>query len=635
MIDDELRRKGRRRVLRSKRRPGELEGGPRAGRLDQARPPVLMLQRSPESDRPGAAAGLSFAGSSPMPGDPPPTNSGGHAPRGRPRGRLPGGRGRLPRAARRSRPARWRARCPPRRPREPEPLDAILDDYLRLIEPNITHWNHPGFLAYFAITGSGPGILGEALAAALNVNAMLWRTSPAATELEERVCDWLRADDGPAPRTSAATSTTRPRRAAWWPWPPPATACRLEVRAKGLSGRPTRRRSTVYASDQAHSSIDKAAIVLGLGQENVRRVASDEDFRMSVPALEEAIARDRAEGRLPMAVVATAGTTSTTSVDPDRGDRRPLRPGGDLAPRGRRLRRLGRHLPRVPGPDARHRAGGLDRGQSRTSGCSRPSTARCSSCATRRCCSAAFSLVPEYLRTDEPGVTNLMDLGFQLGRRFRSLKLWMVIRAFGVEGPARAHPRALRHGPGAGGVDRGRSRASSWPRRSPSAPSASAPWADGSPRTRTASTSGSSPGSTPPGPFFLSHTSSRAATPCGWRSATSGRPGPTSRRCGTSWSAQRPSCGRDVLGLSLPSGSGCCSDCRTRGGGRRNRRGGGRAGLGDREGGPAGRGRAAQLGKAVLASCESAAGAGRPCLPLRLDVARGRAGAPGSGGPTR
>ncbi|HEY7213194.1 MAG TPA: pyridoxal-dependent decarboxylase, partial [Thermoanaerobaculia bacterium] len=182
-------------------------------------------------------------------------------------------------------------------PEEPEPVETILDDYLRVIEPNLTHWNHPGFFAYFAITGSGPGILGETLAAALNVNAMLWRTSPAATELEERVCEWLaRMMDLPPElrghiNDTASSSSLVALAAARHRLP------ELDVRVKGLSGRPAAPPLTVYASDQAHSSIDKAAIVLGVGQENVRRVASDEEFRMSLPALAEAITRDRAEGR--------------------------------------------------------------------------------------------------------------------------------------------------------------------------------------------------------------------------------------------------------------------------------------------------------------------------------------------------
>ncbi|HKH49067.1 MAG TPA: pyridoxal-dependent decarboxylase, partial [Thermoanaerobaculia bacterium] len=201
-------------------------------------------------------------------------------------------------------------------PALPETMDAILDDYERLIEPNTTHWNHPGFLAYFGITGSGPGIVAEALAAALNNNAMLWRSGPAPTELEERVCDWLRQMmDLPEVfrghiNDTASTSSLVALAAARHRLPG------LDVRVRGLAGRPDAPPLVVYASDQAHSSIDKAAIVLGLGQENVRRVESDAEFRMSFPALAAAVAADRAAGKLPMAVVATVGSTSTTSIDP-------------------------------------------------------------------------------------------------------------------------------------------------------------------------------------------------------------------------------------------------------------------------------------------------------------------------------
>jgi aromatic-L-amino-acid decarboxylase len=319
---------------------------------------------------------------------------------------------------------------PPAPPEQPEPVDRLLDDYSRLIEPNVTHWNHPGFLAYFAISGSGPGILGEALAAGLNVNAMLWRTSPAAVELEERVCDWLRQMLDLPPdfkghiNDTASSSSLVALAAARHRMPG------LEVRTKGLSGQPA---LVVYASDQAHSSIDKACIVLGIGQENVRRVASDAEFRMSVPALEEAIARDRQAGKLPMAVVATAGTTSTTSVDP-------IAAVADLCAR----EGIWLHVDAAYAgsaaicPEYRALMPEIERADSIVVNphkwlftpvdCSilwvkDPALLR-----------AAFSLIPDYLRTDEPWVSNLMDLGFQLGRRFRALKLWMVIRAFGVEG---------------------------------------------------------------------------------------------------------------------------------------------------------------------------------------------------------
>ena len=329
-------------------------------------------------------------------------------------------------------PGEVAAGLPDSPPEAPEPLDRVLDDYRRQIEPNVTHWNHPGFFAYFAISGSGPGIVAEALAAGLNVNAMLWRTSPAAVELEERVCDWLRQmmdlpDDFRGHINDTASSSSLVALA--------AARHRLPVdaRARGLAGRADLPALTVYASDQAHSSIDKAAIVLGVGHDNVRRVASDAEFRMSVPALAQAIASDREAGRLPMAVVATAGTTSTTSVDP-------VEEIADLCAR----EGIWLHVDAAYAgsaaicPELRALMPGLGRADSLVVNPHKWlfTPVDCSVLYVRdpALLRAAFSLVPEYLRTDEPGVTNLMDLGFQLGRRFRALKLWMVIRAFGVAG---------------------------------------------------------------------------------------------------------------------------------------------------------------------------------------------------------
>jgi aromatic-L-amino-acid decarboxylase len=315
----------------------------------------------------------------------------------------------------------------------PERMDAILDDYERLIEPNVTHWNHPGFMAYFGITGSGPGIVAEALAAALNNNAMLWRTGPASTELEERVCDWLRQMiDLPEEfrghiNDTASTSSLVALAAARHRLPG------LDVRVRGLAGRPGLPPLVVYASGQAHSSIDKACIVLGLGQENVRRVETDGELRMSLSALAEAVAADRAAGRLPMAVVATVGSTSTTSIDPVSGI-------ADLCAR----EGIWLHVDAAYAgaaaicPELRALMPGIERADSLVLNPHKWlfTPVGCSVLYVRdqALLREAFSLIPEYLRTDEAGVTNLMDLGFQLGRPFRSLKLWMVIRAYGVEG---------------------------------------------------------------------------------------------------------------------------------------------------------------------------------------------------------
>jgi aromatic-L-amino-acid/L-tryptophan decarboxylase len=331
-------------------------------------------------------------------------------------------------------PGDVRRALPAAPPEAPEAIDAILDDYLRLIEPNVTHWNHPGFLAYFSITGSGPGILAETLAATLNNNAMLWRTGPAPTELEETVCAWLAAMMALPPEfrghinDTASSSSLVALAAARHSLPG------LDVRVHGLAGRPEVPPLTVYCSDQAHSSIDKSAIVLGIGQENVRRIASDGAFRMSLPALAEAVARDRAAGKLPMAIVATVGTTSTTSIDP-------VPEIADLCAR----ERIWLHVDAAYAgsaaicPEYRALMTGIERADSLVVNPHKWlfTPVDCSVLFVRDLAllKGAFSLVPEYLRTGETSdVTNLMDLGFQLGRRFRSLKLWMVIRAFGVEG---------------------------------------------------------------------------------------------------------------------------------------------------------------------------------------------------------
>ncbi|GMV81407.1 MAG: L-2,4-diaminobutyrate decarboxylase [Planctomycetota bacterium] len=321
------------------------------------------------------------------------------------------------------------AQLPAVPPEHAEPAEALLADYARIIEPNLTHWNHPGFMAYFSITGSGPGILGEWLAAGLNVNAMLWRTSPAATELEERVCDWLRqmlslpSDFQGHLNDTASISTMLALAAA-------REAAGLDVRTRGLAGLPP---LTVYSSDQAHSSVDKAAIALGLGLDHLRRIPCDADFRLDVPALERALAADRAAGKLPIALVATAGTTSTTSVDP-------LRALGNIA----RREKLWYHIDAAYAgsaaicPEFRALLDGLELADSVVTNPHKWlfTPVDCSVLLTRKSgvLKAAFALTPEYLRSAETGVTNLNEYGVQLGRRFRALKLWFVIRAFGVEG---------------------------------------------------------------------------------------------------------------------------------------------------------------------------------------------------------
>jgi aromatic-L-amino-acid decarboxylase len=323
-------------------------------------------------------------------------------------------------------PGEFKRMLPAAPPSEGESLDVILDDYSRLIVPNTAHWNHPGFLAYFAITGSAPGIVAEALAASLNLNAMLWRTGPAATELEETVCGWLR-DLMQLPPSfaghitdTASTSTLVALAAARH------SLSGLAIRERGLAGRPDVPPLVVYASDQAHSSVDKAAIVLGLGHENVRRVASDANFRLSVPALASAIAADRAAGRRPLAVVATVGTTSTTSIDP-------VPAIADLC----REQGIWLHVDAAYAgsaaicPELRALMPGIERADSLVTNPHKWlfTPVDCSLLYVRdpALLRAAFSLIPEYLRTDEQNVTNLMDTGFQLGRRFRGRRSGTVV----------------------------------------------------------------------------------------------------------------------------------------------------------------------------------------------------------------
>jgi aromatic-L-amino-acid decarboxylase len=202
---------------------------------------------------------------------------------------------------------------PSHAPERGEAMEAMLADLDRVIVPGVTHWNHPGFFAYFATSGSAPGILGEMLSAAFNVNAMLWRTSPSATELEEVTLQWLRQmiglpeGFGGVIYDTASISTLCAIAAA-------REAAGPEVRERGLGA--TGAKLRIYASEHVHSSVEKAAITLGIGQAGLRKISCDADYRMDPRALARAIDEDREGGWRPICVVATAGTTSSTSIDP-------------------------------------------------------------------------------------------------------------------------------------------------------------------------------------------------------------------------------------------------------------------------------------------------------------------------------
>ncbi|MEP6936731.1 MAG: pyridoxal-dependent decarboxylase [Chthoniobacterales bacterium] len=320
-------------------------------------------------------------------------------------------------------------------PEKGESLDAILADVDRVVLPGIVHWAHPEFMGYFGATTTAPGILAEMIAAAWNVNAMTWRTSPAATELETRVLEWLQqwlglpnefqgvVYDTASIGTMHALAAAREEAA-------------TSIRERGIAGRPELPVFRIYASDQAHSSVEKAAIALGVGETNVRRVPSDEAFCMDVSALHEAIETDLRSGYRPLAIVASVGTTSTASVDPVR----------KIAAVSR-AHRTWLHIDAAYGgglavvPEARWAVDGFSEADSIVVNPHKMlfvpfdfSTLYVRDIDRLR---RVFTLVPEYLRGDAAGAEiNYMDYGVQLGRRFRALKAWMVWRTFGREGLA-------------------------------------------------------------------------------------------------------------------------------------------------------------------------------------------------------
>jgi len=335
-------------------------------------------------------------------------------------------------------PGEIRARLPAEAPEKGEPMETILRDYEDLILPGITHWNHPAFFAYFSITGSGPGILGEMLASALNVNAMVWRSSPAGTELEEVTAAWLRDLLG-LPHSFEGVINDTASSSSLYAMAAAREAKLPQASATGLSGFP---RGRFYASDQAHSSIDKAAITLGFGREGLKRVASDETFRLRPDALRAAIEEDLEAGIQPLGIVATLGTTSTTSVDPIQ----------EVASVAEEFR-LWLHVDAAYGgpaamvPELRPLFSGWERADSIVVNPHKWlfTPIDCSVLYVRdpEQLKRAFSLTPDYLKTSEEGVArNLMDYGQALGRRFRALKLWFVLRYFGAEG---IRKRILQH----------------------------------------------------------------------------------------------------------------------------------------------------------------------------------------------
>jgi aromatic-L-amino-acid decarboxylase len=321
-------------------------------------------------------------------------------------------------------------RLPGHGPEHGEPMETILADFRQLIVPGLTHWNHPRFHAYFSISASGPGILGEMLSSALNVQHMLWKSGPAATELEQVTLGWLREWLGLPPEFFGIIHDTA------------STASMHAVLAAREQAAPEARITgnhpplILYESQHTHSSVDKGALCVGIGRENIRHVAADAEFRMLPAALEAAIKEDIAAGRKPFCVVATLGTTSSSSIDP-------------LAEIAAIAGRYGLWLhvdAAYGGPAAlleehRHILDGCELADSMVINphkwlfvpvdlsvlyTRRPDIMR-----------RALSLdeTPAYLVTAEHDrAVNLSEYALPLGRRFRSLKLWFVMRYYGREG---------------------------------------------------------------------------------------------------------------------------------------------------------------------------------------------------------
>lgn len=323
------------------------------------------------------------------------------------------------------RPGELFDRLPGEGPDAGEPLEVILADFERLILPAVTHWNHPRFFNYFACTASVPGVVAEMLAASMNTNGLNWVASPAVTELEQVALGWLRqwlglsADYFGQIFDTASVSTLHAVMAAR-EWVDP------EVRLNGIT-----KPLVIYSSDQAHSSIDKAAVAAGIGLRNLRKIPSDDEFRMKPDALREAMAADAAANLTPCCVIVTAGTTSTTSVDP-------LEPVLDIAAAHNAWVHIDAAYAGAAAilPEFAWMLKGNERAHSLVMNPHKWlfTPMDCSAFYTRHpdVLRRTFTITPEYLKTTaDPREVSLMDYGVALGRRFRSLKLWYVLRYFG------------------------------------------------------------------------------------------------------------------------------------------------------------------------------------------------------------
>jgi len=326
-------------------------------------------------------------------------------------------------------PGDVREQLPPAPPEAGEPMQQLLDDFQTIVLPGMTHWQHPSWFAYFPANSSPPSVLAELLTAGLGAQCMVWQTSPAAAELEERTLEWLRLMLGLPDQLTGVIQDTAST----------ATLCALLTARERATGwrsneRGPEERLVVYASREAHSSVEKGAKIAGYGRQNVRYVDTDERFAMIPERLDAAIADDLAAGLVPACAVATVGTTSSAAVDP-------LGPIGEICAR----RGVWLHVDAAYAgtaailPEKRWILDGIERADSFVFNPHKWMLVNfdCSAYFVRDPAALlrTFEIHPEYLKTGADAVVNnYRDWGIPLGRRFRALKLWFVIRAYGVEG---------------------------------------------------------------------------------------------------------------------------------------------------------------------------------------------------------
>ncbi len=323
------------------------------------------------------------------------------------------------------------AQLPENAPDEPEGFEDIMEDFNRVIMPGMTHWQHPGWHGYFTANNSYPSILAEMLTSTIGAQCMSWITSPAATELEERVMEWLRDMTG-LPKSftgviqdTASTATLVSLLSAREKY------TNYRINNDGFYGREV---FTIYCSTEAHSSIERAVKIAGFGKENLRKIEVDENFALKPDALEAAIRHDLDHGFIPLAVVAAIGTTGSTAVDP-------LYEISNIC----KKYQLWLHVDAAWAgtamllPEMRYMIKGIENADSYVFNPHKWMFTNFDASAyfvkDKEALIRTFEILPEYLKTGEgTSVNNYRDWGIQLGRRFRALKLWFVIRSFGVKG---------------------------------------------------------------------------------------------------------------------------------------------------------------------------------------------------------